>query len=79
MCRFIEPVLGELQFLRDDARSKNNNCKLKEKTAPHLSCWCLDNFGSSVCVCVCVSSFDNRGETTAETQSKQMNQDTVIL
>lgn len=37
MCGFYRAVLGELQLLRDDARPKNNNCKLKEKTGPSIS------------------------------------------
>lgn len=58
--QFYRAVLDELQFLRDDARPKNNNCKLKKKTDPSIL---LVSFGSSHCE---RSSFDNRGKTTVK-------------
>lgn len=64
--QFYRAVLGELQFLRDDARPENNNCKLQGKDSPICPAGDFYNFGSSHCE---RSSFDNRGKTTEGIQS----------
>lgn len=48
--QFYRAVPVELQFLRDDARPKNNNCKLKEKAAPSILLVSLQFQFPSLCV-----------------------------
>lgn len=66
--QLYQAVLGELQFLRDDARPKNNNCKLKEKAVSFIL---TGVFRISVPLAE-RGGFDNRGKTTEGIQSTSL-------